>query len=138
MKFEHRITIKAPAGKIFSLYEDESAWASWDPDVKSSSINGKFETGVFGKLKPTNGPESKILFSEVIADKSFTVSSNLPFCKMTFDHELFAIELNTEVVHTVSFEGFLSPLFGRLIGRGINKGLPKTLRGLKNAVESKS
>ena len=37
-----------------------------DPDVQSSSINGEFETGAVGKLKPTSGPESKILFSSII------------------------------------------------------------------------
>ena len=38
----------------------------------------------------------------------------------------------------VSFTGFLAPIFGRLIGSGIKKGLPNTLNGLKVAVESKS
>ena len=138
MEFESRIIINASAEEIFNLYEDVANWSSWDPDVKSSSVSGKFETGVVGKLKPTNGPESKILFSSVITDKAFTVSSNLPLCKMTFVHELSSVENETEVVHKVSFSGFLAPIFGRLIGRGIQKGLPDTLKGLKIAAESKS
>ncbi|MBL4608008.1 MAG: SRPBCC family protein [Pseudomonadales bacterium] len=138
MEFENRIIINASAEDVFKLYEDVSTWSSWDPDVKSSSVSGKFETGAVGKLKPTSGPESKILFTSVITDKAFTVSSKLPLCKMTFEHELSSSKNETEVVHKVSFSGFLAPIFGRLIGKGIQKGLPNTLKGLKTAVESKS
>jgi hypothetical protein len=42
MKFEERILINAPIEKLFSLYTDVSGWSSWDPDVKSSSIDGQF------------------------------------------------------------------------------------------------
>jgi len=138
MEFENRIIINASTEEIFKLYEDVATWSLWDPDVKSSSISGKFETGAVGKLKPISGPESKILFSSVITNKAFTVSSNLPLCKMTFEHELSSAKNETEVRHKLSFSGFLAPIFGRLIGKGIQKGLPNTLKGLKAAVESKS
>ncbi len=139
MNFESEIIIKASSKKVFELYEDVANWSAWDPDVKTSSIVGKFETGAIGKLKPKSGPESKILFSSVVTDESFTVSSNLPLCKMSFEHELTSVGNNEiKVTHRVSFTGFLAPLFGRLIGSGIKKGLPHTLNGLKVAAESKS
>ena len=139
MNFENRIIINASSKKVFELYEDVAKWSEWDPDVKSSSIEGKFETGAIGKLKPISGPESKILFSSVITDESFTVSSNLPLCEMSFEHELTSVGNNEiEVTHRVLFTGFLAPIFGRLIGSGIKKGLPHTLKGLKIAAESKS
>jgi len=40
------------------------------------------------------------------------------------------------VIHKVIFEGLLSPLFGKLVGSGIRRGLPNTLKGLKKIVES--
>jgi len=139
MNFESKIIIKASTKEVFELYEDVAKWSTWDPDVKTSSIEGKFETGAIGKLKPTSGPESKILFFSVVTDESFTVNSNLPLCKMSFEHELSSVGNNEiEVIHRVSFSGFLAPIFGRLIGSGIKKGLPHTLNGLKVAAESKS
>ena len=49
MRFEARIKIKTSAEKIFSLYADVTNWSVWDPDVKSASIDGAFETGSTGK-----------------------------------------------------------------------------------------
>ena len=139
MNFESRIIIKAQSKKVFELYKNVAKWPVWDPAVKAYSIEGKFETGAVGKLKPTNGPESKIIFTNVVTDESFTVSSNLPLCKMSFEHNLSSVSNNEiEVIHSVSFTGFFAPIFGRLIGSGINKSLPHTLNGLKIAVESKS
>ena len=138
MQIEERIKIKATPEQIFTIYENVSEWSSWDPDVQSSSIDGKFKAGAKGKLKPTKGPEAKIDFTEVTRNKSFTTTSKLPLCTMSFEHELASTSEGTEVTHKVAFSGLLSPVFGRLIGRGIKKGLPATMLGLRNAAESKS
>jgi len=40
----------------------------------------------------------------------------LPLCKMYFEHKIDKIDNKTIIVtHTVSFIGFLSPIFGRII-----------------------
>ena len=136
MQFEERITINATPEKIYPFYENVSEWSSWDPDVVSSSIDGEFVRGAKGKLKPTKGPEARIEFTEVTKNRSFTTISKLPFCIMAFEHRLIPCNGKTEVVHKVSFEGLLSPVFRKLIGSGIKKGLPNTLKGLKDIVES--
>ncbi len=138
MNFEEIIDINASAKVVFSLYENVARWNSWDPEVGSSSIDSTFTSGSSGKLKPKNGPETKIHFIEVIPNKSFLVSSKLPLCKISFDHEINTNKSGVKVVHRVKFEGVLSPLFGRIIGAQIKKGLPQTLQGLKNAAESVS
>jgi hypothetical protein len=138
MKFEEQILISAPVEKIFSLYANVSGWSSWDPDVKTSSIEGAFVSGANGTLEPTKGPKAKITFVEVVPNRSFTVKSKLPLCSMCFEHELSDSSGKTTVVHRVVFDGPLSPLFGRLIGSQIRKGLPNTLQGLKRAAEGQS
>ena len=137
MQFEETVDIAAPAEKIFALYADVGAWASWDPDVKESSIEGAFVSGSAGTLLPAKGPRAKILFTDVTYNRSFAVESKLPLCVMRFDHEVSEMPggSKTRVVHRVSFNGFLSPLFGRVIGSQIQKGLPHTLQGLKRAAE---
>ena len=138
MKFEEEIEIKATPEAVFSLYEDVLNWSAWDPEVKTSSISGQFTSGASGKLKPKSGPESKIVIESVIPNKSFLAKSNLPLCKMSFDHEILPIKNGVKVVHRVIFTGLLSPLFGRLIGTQIKNGLPNTMQGLKHAAETKS
>jgi len=135
MQFEESIEIQASSEVIFALYADVPAWATWDPDVHSSSIAGEFVSGSVGKLKPSSGPEANITFTEIIANKSFTVESKLPLCVMRFEHELFPTAVGTTAVHRVSFYGFLSPIFSRIIGNQIRKGLPQTMAGLKHAAE---
>jgi carbon monoxide dehydrogenase subunit G len=138
MQIEEKIRIQATPEQIFPFYENVSTWSSWDPDVQSSSIDGDFITGAKGRLKPVKGPETKIEFTEITKNQSFTTISKLPLCTMSFVHELVPSGEATEVAHKVVFSGLLSPLFGRLIGTGIRKGLPATMQGLRNAVESKS
>jgi Polyketide cyclase / dehydrase and lipid transport len=137
MQFEEKVDITASAEKIFAFYADVSSWASWDPDVKEASIEGSFTSGSTGSLLPPNAPKAKIYFIEVILNQSFTVESRLPLCVMRFEHELSEIPDTdqTRALHRVNFSGLLSPLFGRLIGSQIQKGLPHTLQGLKLAVE---
>ncbi len=135
MQFEEQVVITASVEKIFLLYSDVKNWSAWDPDVKASSIDGQFTSGAMGTLQPSSGPKAKIIFTEVVPNHSFTVESKLPLCVMRFEHELSSISEGTKVVHRVVFEGFLSPLFGRLIGSQIKKGLPHTLQGLKHSAE---
>jgi len=130
------IMVSANPEHVFLLYKDVENWNKWDPDVRSSSISGAFAAGVTGKLKPKSGPEAKIKIVSVEKNKSFTVQSLLPFCIMTFEHELLPLENSTRVIHRVSFNGPLSFFFGRVVGSQIRKGLPGSLHGLKKAVET--
>ena len=135
MQFEEQVLIAAPAEKVFSMYANVESWSSWDPDVKSSSLKGQFVSGATGTLQSSSGPKAKIEFTEVILNRSFTVESKLPLCVMRFEHELSTSSGETNALHRVNFKGLLSPLFGRLIGSQIRKGLPHSLKGLKHAAE---
>ena len=138
MQFEEKIVIAAPPEKVYALYENVSAWSSWDPDVKTSSIEGSFSSGATGSLKPSSGPKAKIKFTEVMPNRSFTVETKLPLCVMRFEHELTLLSSGTSAKHRVTFQGMLSPFFGRIIGSKIQKRLPNTMQGLKRAAEHQS
>jgi len=138
MQFEEQIVIAAPPENVFALYENVTAWSSWDPDVKTSSIEGSFSSGASGSLQPSSGPKARIKFTEVMPNRSFTVESKLPLCVIRFEHELTPLPSGTNAKHRVTFQGLLSPFFGRVIGSQIRKGLPNTLQGLKRAAEHQS
>jgi len=44
----------------------------------------------------------------------------------------------TELVNQLEFSGPLGPLFGRVFGKGIDKSIPESLKGLKEYVETKN
>ncbi|WNJ97661.1 polyketide cyclase [Vibrio ruber] len=135
MEFEERIKIEASPQIIYSLYSDVVNWNQWDKEVQYSELNGEFKSGSTGVLKPTRGPKSKISITNVELNKSFTVTSKLPFCLVTFEHNLIETKDATEVIHKVKFTGLTRYIFGSLIGKKIHRGLPITLNGLKDRAE---
>jgi predicted transcriptional regulator YdeE len=133
--YQHSVLIEASSGDVFRVYSDVANWKTWDPEVEWSSLEGPFAKGSKGRLKPRGAPVSAIYLTGVKNGASFTVESRLPLCRMVFEHELTSNGNRTEALHRVTFTGFLSFLFGFLIGRQINKGFPKTLLGLKEKCE---
>ena len=87
MKFEDSIIIEAPAEQIFSVYKQVADWPVWDAGTESSSIDGVFEVGTTGKIKPKGEPETAIEWIEMTDNKSFTVECKIPLCKMQFVHK---------------------------------------------------
>ena len=135
MKFEEAISINAPAEQIFSVYTAVSDWPKWDTDTVASSIDGPFEVGTTGKIKPEGQPVTPITLVEVTPNKSFTVECKLPLCKMQFIHEMVGQDDEAEVKNIVLFTGLLSPVFGLLIGSKIKKSMSSSLLGLKKYIE---
>lgn len=136
MEFEARINIKASPSTIYSLYSDVVNWNQWDNEVQYSELNGAFKAGSDGILKPIRGPKSKIVITDADLNQSFTVTSKLPFCLITFEHELVEQEDVTEVIHRIKFTGLTRYIFGTLIGKQMHKGLSTTLKGLKKQAEN--
>lgn len=138
MQFEQSISIHSNPSEIYSVYENVSDWPTWDPETESASLDGEFIVGATGKIKPKGAPESIIKLIEVTRNHSFSVECNLPLCKMKFVHELNKTDKTTEVINKIIFTGILAPIFGRLIGKGINKSVTHSLTGLKKHIELKS
>lgn len=137
MQFEASTTINAPAAKVFALYADVAGWPSWDPDVKFASVQGRFESGVMGEVKPHSGPKSALRFVQVIPNKSVRMECKLPLGMMHFDYELKTQGESTIATHRTTFSGLLAPIWSRLIGSSMKKTLPAALAGLKGKAESK-
>ncbi|MCF6207993.1 MAG: SRPBCC family protein [Ghiorsea sp.] len=136
MQFQSEIIMNTSASNIFEQYQNVERWHTWDHDVQSANLDGDFIEGTRGMLQPTHGPKSKFTLTEVSLNKSFTTKTNLPLCNLVFEHKLETTMTGTQVTHTVHFNGLLSPLFGRLIGSNIKKGLPNALKSLKTQCEN--
>jgi len=136
MGIKQSITITAEPADVFAVYKNVSEWPVWDPETESASIDGEFVVGTTGKIKPKGSPETKIHFIEVTDDRSFTVECGLPLCKIQFIHIIEPGLGGTEVTNRVEFSGPLSPVFRKLIGGAIEKGLPDSLQGIKRHIES--
>ncbi|MDZ7906124.1 MAG: SRPBCC family protein [Cypionkella sp.] len=134
---EHKIIINQPAAAVFAAYADVASWPIWDSEVKKVSLPNGLITGATGYLTPRSGPKAKIYVVAVDPAQGFTIQSRLPLCTMHFGHKLAQTDGKTTATHWVRFTGPLAFLFARLIGRGIEQTLPKTLAGLKAYCEAR-
>ena len=135
VQIEDSIRITTTPAHVFTIYKDVENWPTWDPETVSASIDGDFEVGATGKIKPGKEPETKITWVEVTPDKSFTVECKLPLCKMQFIHEMTAENDETLVVNKIVLTGLLSSIFGLLIGSKLKHGVHESLAGLKQHIE---
>lgn len=136
-QFEASTTIHKSATEVFALYADVANWPKWDPDLKSSSLQGAFVSGAVGEVVPHSGPKSALHFEQVVPGRSVRMMCKLPLGVMHFDYELQAKgNGQTVVTHRTTFSGLLSPLWCRLIGSSMKKSLPAALAGLKRTAEA--
>lgn len=135
------IIINASQNTIFAILTDINHWPDWDPEVVSTDFQKPVQQGATGKLKPKDAPKTTIKVTELTPDQSITIESKMPLCTLSFVHELntHKNQTNSEktrVTYDVFFDGLLAPIWQKLIGGGIQKGLAKTLAGLKQKAES--
>ncbi len=136
MQVERSILVQAPAERVFGIYQNVSAWHTWDPDTKRASLEGPFAVGSRGSLTPTRGNTVPMLVTRVEPNVCFTVESKIPLFRMLFEHELVPQGNAVQVIHRVTFSGLLTFLLGRMLVKQLHQGLPVTLANLKRIAES--
>jgi Polyketide cyclase / dehydrase and lipid transport len=138
MQIEHRTVVQTAPEVVFQIYEDVAHWHLWDPGTQQASLDGPLRTGARGVLTPTRGRAVPMVATEVVVGRSFTVESRIPLFCMVFEHELMPGPAGTEVIHRVTFSGFLSLVLGPMLRKQLNAGLPATLAKLKMLAEARA
>jgi hypothetical protein len=136
MTIQHHIIINAPREAVFAVYQRTEGWPLWDDEVRAVDLPAGLVAGASGSLTPRKGPQARVKVTSVVKNGSFVVEAALPFCVMSFGHDLTDEGTSTRAVHSVSFTGPLAFIFRRLIGRDIARTLPGTLFGLKQFCEA--
>lgn len=115
---------------VWSQWSDVASWPVWDSGVERVTLQGPFAAGTKGTLKPTGGPRVRFELTEVRPVEGFTDVTKLPLSRMQFEHSAVRESDRTRLTHRVTISGLTTPLFARIIGRGVAKGLPETVRTL--------
>ena len=122
---------------VWDIWTDVEHWNQWDSGVQWCKMDGAFQTGTTGKLKPKEGPVSSLKLIEIVPFKKFVDQANLPLTKLLFIHELTLIRDKLKITHTIRMTGPLSFLFSRLIGAKLAKDLPRSVQNLARLAEEK-
>lgn len=127
---EHTEHTSASPESVWALWSDVTSWPVWDGDVKHVTLEGPFAVGTKGTLKPEGGPKVRFEITDVQPPEGFADVARLPLCRMRFEHSAVREGDRTRVTHRVAISGPATPLFSRVLGRGIARGLPETVKAL--------
>ena len=129
-RYEETIPTTANAEQVWALWSRPHEWNHWDEGLEWVTLDGPFEAGSRGQLKPVGGPAVKFVMLEVQKKRGFTNRSFLSLTCMDFIHTYSPEDSpgkGGKISVRIEMHGWLSPLFALLIGRGIQKTLKETL-----------
>lgn len=135
---KHTIETTASASRIWHIWQDVAHWNTWDHGIEFSTIDGPFETGTTGTLKPKGGPLVRTKLTQVEPLKSFVDESKLFLAKIIVSHYLTESNGKRLVTHQIEMTGPLAFLFAYLIGRTMKKNLPQEMQAMIKQAEALS
>jgi len=96
-------------------------------------LDGPFVEGTLGTMKPRGGPVVQFTLLSVEPGRGFSDRSRLPLTRLDFIHVL----AQGELVHRVEMQGWLTPVFRRVIGTKIERGLREAMSRLARMAEER-
>ena len=132
---KHTVETTASPAAIWAIWQDVSNWNTWDHGIECSSIDGPFQVGTMGTLKPKGGPLVHTRLTCVEPMKMFIDEASLPLTRIIVSHFMTESEGKTFVTHRIEMKGLLSFVFAFLIGRNMKKNLPKEMLAMIRKAE---
>lgn len=132
---KHTVETTASPETVWKIWQDVSNWNTWDHGIEFSTINGPFQAGTTGTLKPKGGPLVHTTLTQVEPMQMFVDETKLPLTRIIFSHSLRESVGKTYVTHTIEMRGLLSFVFAFLIGRNMKKNLPQEMMALVRKAE---
>ena len=133
---EHTVETTASPESIWKIWEDVSNWNTWDHGIEFSTINGPFQAGTTGTLKPKGGPLVHTTLTQVEPMRMFVDEARLPLTRIVVSHSMTVSGGRTYVTHHIEMRGLLSCVFALLIGRNMKKNLPQEMLAMIRKAES--
>jgi uncharacterized protein YndB with AHSA1/START domain len=128
------IEIAAPPELAWDVLTAIDRWPSWNPDVKSTSIQGGVEEGAEFKWKAGPGTITSTI-EEVDAPRRIVWSGTTFGIKAIHVHTLEARNGTTMVTSEESYDGLLARLFSGRLKKMLENALQNGLQRLKAEAE---
>lgn len=131
--YSEQIETDATAAQIWALWSDANNWPQWDSELDWVKLDGAFENGTQGMMKPSSGPKVTFTLEDVVENQEFHDTAKLPLATIRFSHEYFPAGSDgksASIRHSVEIKGITTPLFKRVIGGQIQKHLKQAMTTL--------
>lgn len=138
--YTETVPTKASADQVWAVWQDAVTWPQWDSELQWVRLDGAFEVGTKGRMKPTAGPEVDFVLTEVQPNARFADKARLPLTDIVFDHVYLpgSDGQPATIRHSVSMVGVLAPLFGKVIGSRVKTHLRDAMLDLARRAEKGS
>ncbi len=136
---EWRVDTCATPEALWRIWSDVGNWPRWDHGIEWARLEGPFEEGTAGRLKPKGGPEVPFVLLWADPERGFSDESRLPLGRLRFEHRWRPFENGRiEIVHRVCFHGPMGFLYAFLMGPSFRRDLPKAMKTLARMAEGGS
>src|SRR5690242_907484 len=129
-----QITTDVPVQAFFDRWADMATWPTWNTDTEWVRLDGPFQAGATGALKPKGGPVTRFVVTALVPGREFTDVSLLVGARLTFQH---LVEVQPDGLATISVRvtlaGPLAFFWNAVLGKGIATGLSADLDRLEAA-----
>jgi hypothetical protein len=134
--FEYRQETSADPDVVWRLWSDPPSWPRWDEDLEEVSLDGTFEVGTRGTLKPRGMDGFGFELTRVVAGSGYSDETPLPGATLRFDHDLVRADGTLEIVQRVTMEGPAANDYFDTLGKGILLDVPGALAKLAALAEA--
>jgi uncharacterized membrane protein len=137
MRFDHSITIDAPAERVWAIFSDVANWPEWTPTVSAVERldDGPLRVGARARIRQPKLPVAVWEVTELVDGEYFEWVARGPGVKTTGGHRVTATPEGTVATATVIQEGPLGWLFGRLLAKLTKEYIALECESLKKVSE---
>lgn len=138
MRFDHSVTIQAPAERVWQVYSDVERWPEWTPTIESVERldEGRIHVGAKTRIRQPKLPVAIWEVTELVEGEYFAWVSRGPGIKTTGGHRVASTPDGTVATATIVQEGPLGWLFGKLYAGLTKRYLATEAENLKQVSES--
>jgi uncharacterized protein YndB with AHSA1/START domain len=133
---EASIEADAPAEAVWRLFQDPSRWVDWHPDITDARLDGELAVGSEVRVEQRGAPTRTLTVVAVQPGRSYATEDSMPLSRLRFEHEVQPLaERRCRILLRQTISGPLAPVFSRLLGKRIARGVPEQLDHLAQAAE---
>ncbi|MFF0488656.1 SRPBCC family protein [Nocardia sp. NPDC003482] len=130
--FTESAVIRGDLDAIWAVATDVARWPEWDPHEQKARIDGPFEAGTSGWVKPKGAPAGAFTVTAVEPKRSWTSEAGIPFGKLRGHRTYEALGDGTvRVAERVEIHGPFGPLFHLIWEKAMRADMPRTFAALE-------
>ena len=134
---EASLETSAPPDRVWQVWSDVNTWPEWNPDMKTSRIEGPLKLGATGNIDTRSGGKHDVVVTQYDEGRSFELESTaMPGTKMGIRATVTPTASGTRISQAFEARGLLAPLVGPMMAGTILKTFNSVLQGLAKKAES--